>query len=136
MQFDEIPILPEIRKEDFPEIELSQAYKGFEKAQRKIMMYETDEGQFMLCFQGLDDAFYASFVTCLSQPNSRHNKLYTFLKLCLEGTRLLKQFSQKTYQTAVRIQKAINNTLSGSASPDYDNRIWSSIPDSRKRKET
>lgn len=111
MQADEIPQMPEIRKEDFPQVDLSENLKLFTKSRRKIMMYETDEGQFMLLFEGLDESFYAGFVACLSQPEPGKEKVFTFLKLCLEGTRLIKQNSKKAYNAALKIERGLKKSL-------------------------
>jgi hypothetical protein len=110
MQVDVIPYeLPKIRKEDFPQENLNDVINGFLKSSRKIIMYESDDGQFVLAHEGLDDTFYAGFITSLSENKTRHIMLYNFLKLCLEGTRLVKQCTRKAFQTAVKIGKVIKN---------------------------
>lgn len=105
MQPDEIPQLPEIHPRKYEYEEQDVAIDQFKKANRKLMAYENEEGKFCFLFNKLDEIFYAEFVAVLSRNEKRYEDIYTFLKFCLEGVRLLKQCSKKALADAVRIEK-------------------------------
>lgn len=108
MQPDEIPQLPDINPDDYYQEDEELAISQFCKANRKIMFYENENGQLCVLFNKIDDKFYANFVVSLSRSAPRVRKLYDFLKLCLEGVRLVCLNNAKRFQNAVRIEKHLS----------------------------
>src|SRR5688572_24301988 len=102
MDHDLIPELPEIKAEDFPLLPISSVYNDAFNSPRKLIMYEASNGQFMALFEGLDERFYAGFVTTLAQVTPRHNKLFEFFKLCMEGARIIKLNTRNGFKRAAR----------------------------------
>lgn len=106
-----IPDLPEMNSTDYFQEDENLAIAQFKKAERKIMLYENENGQLSVLFKKLDEKFYADFVVSLSRTDSRVKKLYIFLKLCLEGVRLVCLNSAKGFQNAARIEKHLSKII-------------------------
>ena len=105
MEIGEIPELP-----NFPETELffvdeEFMISEFKKAKNKFVFYDNENNEPRFFFYRLDERLYAALVYILTQK--KYVKLYEFLKLVLEGVRLMKQANKKGYETAVRIEKSI-----------------------------
>ncbi len=111
MQPDEIPELPGIKAENYPEEDQEFILCEIKKANRKLIFYEAEDGQFLCIFSKLDHIFYAQFLAVLSRPGNRFEDIFTFLKLCLEGVRLVKQCTNKGYENAVRIEKFLKKQI-------------------------
>jgi len=107
MEIDVIPELPEIRIENYHTEDQGKALSEFILSKRKILIYENNEGQLCFYFKGLDHIFYASFVVSLSCNDALTEDIYNFLKLCLEGTRMIKQCTKKGHELAVRIENSM-----------------------------
>jgi hypothetical protein len=106
IEIDEIPALPEFKQEELHEIDLYQAIGEFTNSSNKFMFYENSKGELRFFFEKLDAPLYAALVVKLSNP--AHSKAYEFLKLVLEGVRLVKQSNKKGYDMAVKVEKYID----------------------------
>lgn len=115
MRYDEIPDLPEIDQvEDFEE-DQEVVLMELRNSKRKLIAFEKEDGTINVAFAGLDHIFYSEFIAGLSQPGKLNDNVYTFLKLCIEGTRLIKQRNKKGFEAAVKIEKYLKykkNSLS------------------------
>jgi hypothetical protein len=100
MRFDEVPELPSFTEGEISEVEVS--FEEFKSAQNRLIMYEID-GEYRIRFDNLNAAFYACIAAKLSHPG--FEKLWEFLKLCLEGVRQLKKQNMQGLAMAVRIEK-------------------------------
>lgn len=105
MQVDTIPELPEIKDCDCPQEDLGIVLNEFVRAERKLIIYENENGEFRFFFNKLDDIFYANFLPALSRPGKYYENIYNFLKFCMEGVRLMKQRNKKGLEGAARIGK-------------------------------
>lgn len=104
-----IPDLPKFNPNDYFQENETLAIEQFQKAERKIMFYENENGQLCVLFKKIDEKFYADFVVSLSRPDTRVRKLFDFLKLCLEGVRLVCLNTAKGFQNASRIEKHLKH---------------------------
>ncbi len=98
MEYDEIPHLPYI--EDKNE---SFKYEDLVKAKNKFIFYQDEQGIIKLSYSKLNAELYACLIASLANPS--FIKVYEFLKLVLEDTRLVKQNNKKSFEMAVRIEK-------------------------------
>lgn len=103
MRFDELPDLPEIKKEDYPEESEEFVLEEFRNSERRIMIYESKEGEFRFLFSGLDDVLYAGLVASLSRPQPKYENVYNFFKLSMEGVRLAKKCTKRAFDSVVKI---------------------------------
>lgn len=101
MQFDEIPKLPEPLPHELKEEYLN--WQEFENANNRFILFDGHEGEPSLRFDRLNDTAYATDIAVLSAPHNQ--KAFEFLKLVLEGVRLIKQENKKGLEQAVRIEK-------------------------------
>jgi hypothetical protein len=91
MHYDEIPKLPEPLPYQIKEEEL--LFEEFLHSKSRFILFEAEDGDPRLRFDKLDGLAYANYVAVLSAPHNK--KAYEFLKLVLEGTRLIKQENKK-----------------------------------------
>lgn len=101
MHYDEIPKLPEPLSHELKEEEL--LYREFLSSKCRFILFEAEDGEPKLRFDKLNAAAYANYVAVLTVPYNK--KAYEFLKLVLEGARLLLQQNKKSFEMAVRIEK-------------------------------
>lgn len=111
MDHDVIPSLPEIRPDELQDECPDKHYRAFVNSPAKLMIYETEKGESEIVFSKLDERLFANMVAKLNYPD--YLRVYNFLKLVLEGARLVMRNNQKAYDNAVRIEKYIKNQ------PDY-----------------
>ena len=98
MNYDEIPHLPFI--EDKNE---SFKYEDLAKAKNRFIFYQDEQGNIKHSYSKLNAELYACLIASLANPSL--TKVYEFLKLVMEGTRLVKQNNKKSLEMAVRIEK-------------------------------
>jgi hypothetical protein len=67
------------------------------------------EGEIHFINKNLDGKLYANFLVALSNP--LNHDVYEFLKLMIEGTRLIKQNTKQGRDCAVRIEKYLDNKI-------------------------
>ena len=106
MEIGEIPILPNMSKIEQLKIDEKIFINEFKLADNKFAFYYNEKNEPRFFFNKLDAQLYASLVYILSMNS--HEPVFEFLKLVLEGTRLIKQGTKKGYLTAVRIEKNIS----------------------------
>lgn len=105
MHHDEIPKLPQPLPHELKEENVS--YEEFENATCRFLLYEGMDKEPKVRFDKLDDTAYANYVAVLSQPWNA--KAYEFLKLVLEGVRLVTQHKKKSFETVIRVEKFIQS---------------------------
>src|SRR5215204_3151005 len=103
MHHDVIPNLPEPKPYELKDEEIT--WQEFEAAKSRFILFEAKDGEPMLRFDKLDHISFANYIAILSAPNNK--KAFEFLKLVLEGVRLIKQENKKGLESALRIEKAI-----------------------------
>lgn len=101
MHFDEIPNLPEPKAYELKEEEIT--WQEFETAKSRFILFEAADGEPCLRFDKLDHIAFANYVAVLSAPHNK--KAFEFLKLILEGVRLIKQENKKGLHSALRIER-------------------------------
>jgi len=69
------------------------------------MFFDTPTGENPFLFSALDAPLYAALLARLC--SSKHEPAYNFLKLVLEGARLMKKGNKKGHEMAARIEKNI-----------------------------
>jgi hypothetical protein len=99
MEIDEIPELPTFREDEIFDVEVS--FEEFRNAKNRIIMYEID-GEYRIRFDKLNAELYACLVAKISQPIN--TKLWEFLKLALEGVRMVKAENKKALERSIRIE--------------------------------
>jgi hypothetical protein len=102
MEFDDIAAFPTFREGEIHDSELT--LEEFKSGKNRFIMYEID-GEYRIRFDNLSAACYACIAAKLSYRE--FEKLWEFLKLCLEGVRHLKKQNKKGLEMAVRIEKHI-----------------------------
>src|SRR5215204_2004316 len=105
MEIDEIPELPNLLESELFLVDEEFMINEFKKAKNKFVFYDNEHNEPRFFFHKLDERLYAALLYMLTQK--RYEKLYEFLKLILEGVRLMKQANKKGYEMAVRIEKSI-----------------------------
>lgn len=100
MEVDEIPELPTFKQEEIFDVEVS--FEEFKNAKNRLVMYEID-GEYRIRFDKLNAELYACLVAKISQPINE--KLWQFIKLALEGVRLVKTENKKSLDLAIRVEK-------------------------------
>ena len=105
MEIDEIPELPNFSESELFFVNEEFMITEFKKAKNRFVFYDNEDNEPRFFFYKLDERLYAALVYTLTQKS--HEKLYQFLKLVLEGVRLMKQANKKGYEMAVRIEKNI-----------------------------
>jgi hypothetical protein len=108
MSIEEIPELPEFKSEELHEICEYEAMNQFLNATNKFMFYENQAGELRFFFGQLDAPLYAALVVKLSNP--LYQKVYDFLKLAMEGVRMVKQCNKKGFERAVKVEAYIDKT--------------------------
>jgi hypothetical protein len=99
MEIDEIPELPAFKEDEIFNVEVS--FEEFKNAKNRLIMYEID-GAYRITFDELNAELYACLVAKISQPFN--TKLWEFLKLALEGVRMVKTENKKAYERSIRIE--------------------------------
>jgi len=107
MSIDVIPELPQFRYEELHEVCQYEATNQFLNAENKFMFYENEAGELRFYFNRLDAPLYAALVVKLSSPSNI--KAFEFLKLVLEGVRLVKQCNKKGIEMANKIEKYLKS---------------------------
>jgi hypothetical protein len=69
------------------------------------LIYNDEEGIPTLRFDALHDTFYSTFLAVMSRPEN--NDAFEILKLCMEGTRLVKEENKRCHQNAMRVAEYI-----------------------------
>jgi hypothetical protein len=103
VEIDEIPELPTFIKDEIFDVEVS--FEEFKNAKNRLIMYEID-GEYRIRFDKLNAELYACLVAKISQPVNE--KLWEFLKLSLEGIRLVRKEHKKSIEMAVKIERHFN----------------------------
>jgi hypothetical protein len=106
---DDIPELPEINPGEYYHEDENLAIEEFKKADHKLMIYINEKGLASVFFNKLNHIFFAGFVVSISKPTNPINKLFEFLKLCLEGVRSEKTCTKKGHLNAVRVEKYLKD---------------------------
>ena len=70
---------------------------------RVCKLTQQEEGNIKHSYTKLNAELYACLIASLANPSL--TKVYEFLKLVMEGTRLVKQNNKKSFEMAVRIEK-------------------------------
>lgn len=107
MQYDEIPELPKILESEKYKYDEEFIINEFKKGKNKFIFYDTEYNEPRFFFKELDEQLYAALVYILSQNSNK--KIYEFLKLVIEGVRFIKINNKKSYLSAVRIEKYIED---------------------------
>lgn len=101
MHYDEIPNLPEPLKHELKEEEMT--WQEFQRAKSRFILFEAESGEPCLRFDKLDASAYANYVAVLSAPHNR--KAFEFLKLALEGVRLITHEKRRSLETVSRVAR-------------------------------
>lgn len=101
MHYDEIPKLPEPLPHELKEEEL--LFEEFLSSKCRFLLFEAEDGESKLRFDKLDASAYANYVAVLSAP--QNIKAYEFMKLVLEGIRLIKMENKKGLEAALRVER-------------------------------
>jgi hypothetical protein len=90
MEFDEVPELPTFKKGEIFDVEV--CFEEFKNAKNRVIMYELDR-EYRIGFDKLSVELHA----CSGRKNipTRSNEVWEFLKLALEGVRLVKKQNNK-----------------------------------------
>lgn len=108
MNYDEIPGLPEPLPHELKEEEL--LYQEFSSSKCRFILFASEDGEPKLRFDKLDASAYANYVAVLTAPHNQ--KAYEFLKLVLEGSRLILQQNKKDNKKAERVLEYLQKTNS------------------------
>ena len=101
MQVDEIPQLPIFSNDEITNNEID--FEELKTAKNRFFVYETEKGEMRVKFDKLDGYFYSSIAHNFSKPF--YHKIYEFLKLALEGVRLIKKENKKGAEMSLRIER-------------------------------
>jgi hypothetical protein len=103
MHYDEIPELPKLDPQQLYYMDREETAKEFLESNDSIIIYESKEGETRILFDDISQNLYCCLVTSLCQPH--YNKLYEFLKLAIEGARLLRKQTKNDHKKVVLISK-------------------------------
>lgn len=104
-EFDEVPELPTYQKWEIYDEELT--YQEFIKSKNRFIVYEKENGEVAVLFDKMNETLYACMVAKLSYP--LFEKVVHFLKLVLEGVRLIKKQTKIDHEKVGQIEKYIKN---------------------------
>lgn len=107
MDHDVIPPLPFFVKGELQNDHINNHFEALKKSESMLIVYETESGNTEILFKYLDERLFANMVAKLNDP--LHLKVYEFLKLTMEGARLIKVNTKESYANAVRIEKHMKN---------------------------
>jgi hypothetical protein len=100
---DEIPHINEPHPYELKWHEME--WEEFANATNRIMIYTALDGEPRIRFDHLGDDSYANFVAIVSQPHNK--KFQEFLKLGLEGVRLVQVEKKKSFQQAIKVEEVL-----------------------------